>query len=551
MARDPDMSGKHASVSNLTRISSRYTTANQRRATFIPKSFLSTSNAPGQNADPNNADEKQESSLSQNEPKKESAMARRLSAMTEDALLEGGRSARKNIQEAGFSEDLKAKLEERVAASTFKSDYAAAHSIKDMPVCLSWSHTHTCIGIVANWLSQNSAGQGTQDIAGATPWTGTEEVSDITLRMLDDARPKPIRAPYKIPQPTKPVDFRIKPKRKVSPGARIAEAKEQTNIYNMSRSPGLTDRERENFRQEMRERFSSDARPMPVSLQGFASLANERIEDSIAQGHFANIKRGKGVNTQTDHNANSAFMDTTEYLMNKMIQKQDLVPPWIEKQQELAKEVDRFRQRLRADWRRHAAMTIASKGGSLAEQMNRARGYAAAEARLVERTNIEKSLQDTATTTTEPTTETPNASALETQSPDANTDSGPIPHLPPLRDPQYLAIERPYHEVTVKNLNALARSYNLQAPVVAQRPYVNLERELASCFADVAPTLAEEIKRRATEKVHGSPTIRRANPSSVLDSLSTQQTSRVYDEDKSKGYGFKEFWRDLFSTGSR
>ena len=478
-------------------------------------------------------------------------MARRLSAMTEDALLEGGRSARKNIQEAGFSEDLKAKLEERVAASTFKSDYAAAHSIKDMPVCLPWSHTHTCIGTVANRLSQNSAGQGTQDIAGATPWTGTEEVSDITLRMLDDARPKPIRAPYKIPQPTKPVDLRIKPKRKVSPGVRIAEAKEQTNIYNMSRSPGLTDRERENFRQEMRERFSSDARPMPVSLQGFASLANERIEDSIAQGHFANIKRGKGVNTQTDHNANSAFMDTTEYLMNKMIQKQDLVPPWIEKQQELVKEVDRFRQRLRADWRRHAAMTIASRGGSLAEQMNRARGYAAAEARLVERTNIEKGLQDTATTTTEPTTESPNAETLETQSPDADTDSGPIPHLPPLRDPQYLAIERPYHEVTVKNLNALARSYNLQAPVVAQRPYVNLERELASCFADVAPTLAEEIKRRATEKVHGSPTVRRANPSSVLSSLSTQQKSRVYDEDKSKGYGFKEFWRDLFSTGSR
>lgn len=65
-------------------------------------------------------------------------MARRLSAMTEDALLEGGRSARKNIQEAGFSEDLKAKLEERVAASTFKSDYAAAHSIHDMPVCLTF-----------------------------------------------------------------------------------------------------------------------------------------------------------------------------------------------------------------------------------------------------------------------------------------------------------------------------------------------------------------------------------------------------------------------------
>lgn len=65
-------------------------------------------------------------------------MARRLSEMTEDALMEGGRSAQKNIQEAGFSEDLKAKLAERVAASTFKNDYAAAHSIVNMPVCSSW-----------------------------------------------------------------------------------------------------------------------------------------------------------------------------------------------------------------------------------------------------------------------------------------------------------------------------------------------------------------------------------------------------------------------------
>ncbi len=64
-------------------------------------------------------------------------MARRLSQMTEDAILEGGRSARRNIEQAGFSEDLKKQLEERVKAASFKSEYAAAHSILDMPVCFS------------------------------------------------------------------------------------------------------------------------------------------------------------------------------------------------------------------------------------------------------------------------------------------------------------------------------------------------------------------------------------------------------------------------------
>lgn len=54
--------------------------------------------------------------------------------MTEDAMLEGGRSARRNMEQAGFSEDLKRQLEERIAGGSFKNDYAAAHSLVDMPV---------------------------------------------------------------------------------------------------------------------------------------------------------------------------------------------------------------------------------------------------------------------------------------------------------------------------------------------------------------------------------------------------------------------------------
>jgi len=62
-------------------------------------------------------------------------MSRRLAQMTEDAMLEGGRSARRNMEHVGFSEELKKQLEERVAAAAFKSEHAAAHSIVDMPVC--------------------------------------------------------------------------------------------------------------------------------------------------------------------------------------------------------------------------------------------------------------------------------------------------------------------------------------------------------------------------------------------------------------------------------
>lgn len=406
--------------------------------------------------------------------------------------------------------------------------------------------------------SKESAGQGTRDIAGAEAWSGSENIHDVTLRMLDSSK-KPLRTPYKIPQPN-PVDMRISPKPKKSPGLRLAEAKERTSTYTQIQSPGVSDHEREAMRREMRERFTPGARPMPVTIQGLTSLANERIEDAIARGQFDKIKRGKGINTQTDHNANSAYIDTTEYFMNKMIQKQELVPPWIEKQQEIARETRRFRERLRTEWRRHAARKIASQGGSLEAQMRRAQAYAAAEACLVEKAKIEKSFQDDGGSeavsnevglnrsedSASLAGEIPSASAPETLNALVTDDASRLPHLPPFRDPDYLAIERSFYELTIQNLNTLTRSYNLQAPPVAQKPYLNLERELSACYAEVAPGLAEEIKRRATERAHTpGPVGSKAN--GLLDTLSTSSTANVYEEDQAKGYGFKQFWRDLFS----
>ncbi|KAE8374021.1 hypothetical protein BDV26DRAFT_270732 [Aspergillus bertholletiae] len=509
------MSKKHVGAFNFNNLSSLSRTKSPRS-----RCFSTISQRRNADSKPN---ESNETTQVQDERKEEGAMARRLSEMTEQAMLEGGRSARKNMEHAGFSDDLKKQLEERIAAAAFKSENATAHAIVDMP---------------------SSAGQGTQDIAAAEPWSGTENLHDVTLRMLDSSK-KPMRVPYKIPQPN-PVDMRISPKPQQSPGLRLAKAKDRTSTYTLSQSPGISDEEREAMRREMRERFTPGGRPMPMTIQGLASLANERIEDAMSRGQFDRIKRGKGVNTQTDHNANSAFIDTTEYFMNKMIQKQELVPPWIEKQQELARELDRFRQRLRMEWRRQAARLIASEGGSLEAQMRRAEAYAAAEARLAEKAKIERSLKELYNVEPSTTNQT-NDENLASTSPEVETkDNPPLSYVSPLRDPQYLSTERSFYEVAVKNLNSLTRSYNLQAPPVAQKPYINLERELSTCYADVAPTLAEEIKRRATERANRPKSIGSKAPG-IIESLSTSTTTKVYEEDKTKGYGFKEFWQDLFS----
>ena len=245
---------------------------------------------------------------------------------------------------------------------------------------------------------QSSAGKGTRDIAAAEPWTGVEKLEDAALRMLNDTY-KPLRGTRgpKIPAPRGPpanVDLRMRGAVQKSRVERLANARDRTSVYALSQDPSMTELEREQMRKQLKERFTAGARPMPTSVQGLAALANERIEDAIARGQFKNIPRGKGTNIERDYTASSPFLDTTEYFMNKIIQKQEIVPPWIEKQQELVKAAAVFRSRLRADWKRHAARVIASKGGPLEAQIRRAEAYAAAEAALNPRITKQEALTE-------------------------------------------------------------------------------------------------------------------------------------------------------------
>lgn len=216
-------------------------------------------------------------------------MSRRLQEATEDALFEGGRAGRRAVEDAGFSDELKAKLLEKVEAAKFRSDNSSAFAEAGL---------------------SSAAGQGTRVIASAQAWSGSEETQDTVLRMLNDAH-KPLkpgsRGIAKIPQPI--VDLRLKPKPNPSSGQRLANARDKTSIYATSKDPNLSDKEKEAIRKELKERFTPGARAMPNTVTGLASLANERIEDAIARGQFKNIPRGTGV--LRDTRADNPFIDTT------------------------------------------------------------------------------------------------------------------------------------------------------------------------------------------------------------------------------------------------
>ncbi|KAI4220987.1 MAG: hypothetical protein L6R36_007215 [Xanthoria steineri] len=496
------------------------------------------------------------------------AMSRRLSEMTEDTVEHGGPAARKALDEAGFSEELKRRLEAKIADSTFRNENPAAFAQLDMP---------------------STAGRGTREQAAAQPWTGTEAIEDAALRMLNDAH-KPLRVPSKIPQPRGSpvtVDMRMKKAIQKSRGERLANARDRTSIYALSQDPSLSEKEKEETRKVLKERFTAGGRPMPTSIQGLAALANERIEDAIARGQFKNIPRGKGKNIERDYTASSPFLDTTEYFMNKIIQKQEIVPPWIEKQQELVKEAQNFRSRLRNDWKRHAARVIASKGGSTEAQVRRAEAYAAAEAAqnpkkakiealseidsegrlsqltVTESVSAPSDPSETTITVSEdlapkapaidPLTSTPSDNSISLdaspQIPPSSMVKPPLPQVTPFRDPNWQSLEHSYHTLAIGSLNSLTRSYNLMAPDLAKKPYFALDRELRSCFADVAPLLPDEIRERARKPEKIRVEVVGHRPGGVLERLGAGEGVRVYDSVK-PNYGFRQFWRDLWGKGA-
>ncbi|KAF2204570.1 hypothetical protein GQ43DRAFT_446633 [Delitschia confertaspora ATCC 74209] len=489
-------------------------------------------------------------------------MSRRLRNLTEESLEYSGRSGQKAVSEAGFSEELRKRLEERIASANFRNKNRSAFLEAELP---------------------STVGRGTKDLATADPWAGEENLHDANLRMLSDAY-KPLRgARTKISGPSIPLPRNVDTGRsKGSAGTRLVNARDRSGLYSsLKDSEYISEQEKEQRFKELKERFSPNARAIvPGTIQGLASLANERIEDAIARGQFKNLPRGQKI--ERDYNASSPFLDTTEYFLNKIIQKQEIVPPWIEKQQELISTANKFRSRLRNDWRRHATRMIASKGGSLLEQMQRAEAYAQAElianplrrprendttvtdpghasqisisgeldvsSSTVESTagdsvdvdiqsNSERSPSDTATTQ--------NAT---TPNPSSPTSVPPAPR--PFRDPDWESAESAYLNLSINSLNSLTRSYNLQAPDLAKKPYFSLTRELNACYAEVAPQLAELIRERALAPRARMGAVGGSNGNSrggIMDGLMAAKV-KVRDEKIEKQYGFKQLWKDVFGA---
>lgn len=226
--------------------------------------------------------------------------------------------------------------------------------------------------------------------------------------------------------------------------------------------------------------------------------------------------------------------------MNNMIKRQALVPPWIEKQQALHTATANFRGRLRKDWTRHAVGIVVATSGSVDDQIRRAEAYARAEMglRVGGIQPPDSSDPPLEKASTGDISSLGNATQLTTVD-----DTPQALHLPPLRDPAWERQHLSYHTLAIAELNATARSYNLQAPDLAKKPYYSLEREMASCFADVARVLAREVVGGGDKPEEGM--VRNKERDRGVMWRIVGEKAVVRDERGPK-YGFKELWRDVF-----
>lgn len=485
--------------------------------------------------------EKTEEEKKENDSEELGAMSRKLQEATEEALLTGGRSGRRAVEDAGFSDELKEKLLDKIADAKFKKEFSGA--------------------LAEAGVTSGGGVSSSSYIANSEPWTGQEPTADAVLRMLDDAR-KPLKPELRGKFQPGPIDSRIKRASAKSAGQRVASAKDKATMYSgmgMKDDKGISEKERQEMKEQLQDRFRPEGRSGPVVISAIASLANQRIEDAIARGQFKDIARGKEM--ERDARADNPFIDTTEYLMNRMIKRQDIVPPWIEKQQEVVRTAEAFRQRLRNDWRRHAARVIASRGGSLLEQMKRAEEYAAAERihnplqRNVDQIPVPSSVTDDPVMLNKQhqvaQAAAEAAAPSSTAQQQAEVDRGPLPG--PFRDPDWERTEQKYMQLSIDNLNSMTRSYNLMAPDLAKKPYFSLQRELAVCYASVAPLLAEEIKERATRPAStslGGVGPLQGNGESIMDRFTGKDNVQIHLEADEKAYGLRDWWRDFWKRRS-
>ncbi|PBK93910.1 hypothetical protein ARMGADRAFT_1164749 [Armillaria gallica] len=183
-------------------------------------------------------------------------------------------------------------------------------------------------------------------------------------------------------------------------------------------------------------------RPNPVSLKGWASLVEDKIEKARIAGVF-NAVKGRGQPMARTVEESNPFIGREEFLMNRIVQRNGAAPPWVELQGELDIAVQSFRELLRQSW-------------------------------------IRQTLRN-----------------LTTNHPAQILAQFSLSDVKRHRDPDWELRERAYHDAAVEEVNALVRKYNGLAPYAVRRSYYNRSVEIGMLYEDCAGETMKQLAERA------------------------------------------------------
>ncbi|GAV53282.1 hypothetical protein ZYGR_0AI05660 [Zygosaccharomyces rouxii] len=110
-------------------------------------------------------------------------------------------------------------------------------------------------------------------------------------------------------------------------------------------------KEQAHFRELYAERFT------PIgSFEKLESLADRRIEESMKQGGFKDVGKVRGKPTKLPRP--NQHVSTTEHYLNNILVKQNVVPPWIENQSRVNRDVTEFRAELFREFERELSSIL-------------------------------------------------------------------------------------------------------------------------------------------------------------------------------------------------
>lgn len=212
-------------------------------------------------------------------------------------------------------------------------------------------------------LNGNKHAKSIADTVAKPPWRGSESQLDVHNRMILDLMPppKPVNNHNRIMSPPK------------DPKTRMINARESSIDYKTGA------REQDNFRELYKERLLGPSMLInsnsPTATMGLAqTMADVRINSTINRktGKFdsplMDSVRGKPLDPK--HLANAT---DTNYFVNQILNKQEVLPPWIETQQTLEREITLFRERLDELWTKHMLAQLNPGSNSKQDVLARAR----------------------------------------------------------------------------------------------------------------------------------------------------------------------------------